>query len=151
MVAGGGIMLFWFSHLFPLPMVNETVAEGMTELLQSSFRQNVEGHDPLHWARGDIKVYQDDSGQYLIEFQSNFEVGPGPNLWLYINTDKNIDEERDFKADKQRRRITKVKSYQGSQVYKLSPEQIKDAKALTIWCESFGQYIGSANLDGLPF
>ncbi len=148
-VGGAALMLIAFPFLFPPPMVNETVEDeiGVVMVDEAEFRQNVAGHDPAHWGRGDVVIYQDGSGDYLVEFQSNFEVGPGPNFWLYINTDDFIDDENDFREDGDRKRITKVKSFQGSQVYKVSSEDMENAKAVTIWCESFHQYIASANLD----
>lgn len=146
-LAGAGAMLVAFPYIFKPPMVNEIVDQAGAELVvASSFRQNVAGHDPAHWGRGDVKLYRTGDGNYLLEFQANFEVGPGPNLWLYVNTADNIDQETDFLADKRRVRITKIKSFEGSQVYKLTVEQMQDAKAVTVWCETFGQYIASANL-----
>lgn len=150
-ILGALLMLGAFPFLFPPPMVNETVAEqyDIQPILlgSTSFRQNVAGHDAAHWGRGDIKIYQRTQDKYVIEFQANFEVGPGPNFWLYLNSQPDIDDEDGFQADAQRARLTKIKSFQGSQVYEVPAAAVKDAKALTIWCESFHQYIASANLD----
>ncbi len=148
-VGGAGVMLIIFPFLFPPPMVNETVEgiAGLSLLNETSFRENAVGQDAAHWGRGDVKIYQATDGSHQIEFQSNFEVGAGPNFWIYLNSEADIDEESDFKLDEQRVRIAKIKSFQGSQVYELKPGQLGDAKALTIWCESFGQYIASANIN----
>lgn len=148
-VGGAALMLIAFPYLFPPPMVNETVGDDVAALMvdETMFRENVPGHDPAHWGRGDVKVYREDDGDYLVEFQPNFEVGPGPNFWLYVNTSDFIDSETEFEADVDRKRITKVKSFRGSQVYEIAAEDMEDAMAITIWCESFHQYIASANLD----
>ena len=150
-VAGAGLMLVVFPFLFPPPMVNETVA-GTYDIqpilaAETSFRQNVPGQDAAHWGRGDVKVYQRSVDKYVIEFQPNFEVGPGPNFWIYLNSEADIDDEKDFDDDDDRLRLTKIKSFQGSQLYEVPAAAIKNAKAITIWCESFGQYIASANID----
>ena len=149
MAGGAALMLILFPFLFPPPMVNELVEQdsGAVVLSETEFLQNVDGHDPAHWGRGDVKVYLDAKGDYLIEFQANFEVGPGPNFWLYVNTRDDIQNEVEFLADESRKRIDKIKSFRGSQVYKVAKEDMANVEAITIWCESFNQYIASANLS----
>ena len=148
-VGGGALMLILFPFIFPPPMVNEEVDAGSGALVvdETEFRQNVAGHDLAHWGRGDVKIYLGGDGMYLIEFQSNFEVGPGPNFWIYANTLGDVDDETDFQSDADRVRLTKIKSFQGSQVYEVEAGDLRDAKAITIWCESFNQYIASANIN----
>lgn len=145
-IGGLGSMLIIFPFLFPPPMVNEIVDEGLEQVLETSFREGVAGQDRVHWGRGDVKVYRSEEGTYLIELQSNFEVGAGPNFWLYLNTTPSIDKEADFEFDAERLRLTKLKSFQGSQVYEVAAADFEKKGSLTIWCESFGQYIASANL-----
>ena len=150
-LAGAGIMLIVFPFIFPPPMVNESVAdmyEFQPELVTvTEFRQNVDGHDLAHWGRGEVSIYQKSGDTYIIEFHSNFEVGPGPNFWIYLNSVSDIDNEDQFLADTNRTRITKIKSFQGSQVYEVKTRDLINAQAITIWCESFNQYIASANID----
>lgn len=147
-VGGLVVMLIIFPFLFPPPMVNEKVDDDLELLFTGAFREGVPGQDVAHWGRGEVKVYEheDDDDKVFIELQSDFEVGAGPNFWLYLNSKNNIDHEEDFTEDEDRVRLTKLKSFQGSQVYEVDAEDYKDAGALTIWCESFGQYIASANL-----
>ena len=148
-VVGGGGMLVVYPFLFPPPVVNETVsvAAGLEIVDEISLRTGVAGQDAGHWGMGDIKVYRNDSGNYLVEFQANFEVGPGPNFWLYTNTRADVNEEDDFNSDTDRKKIAKIKSFTGSQIYEIPAADMSGSKALTIWCETFGQYIASANLD----
>ena len=143
-------MLIAFPYLFPPPVLNEKV-EQMTAgalLGESQFRPDARGQDPAHWGRGSIKIYQaqDADGGFILELQEDFEVGPGPNFWLYTNAQPDIDDEADFLADSQRVKVTKLKSFSGSQVYHIEASAAANAKAITIWCESFNQYIASANL-----
>ncbi len=145
-IGGAVLMVVAFPFLFPPPMVNETVDNpSFTPVASAEFRQNVAGHDAVHWGRGDIRIYRKPSGNYVVEFQSNFEVGPGPNFWLYVNAEADIDDENDFKADRERARITKIKSFSGSQVYEIPSDIVEAGAAISIWCESFDQYIASAN------
>ncbi|MCY4324826.1 MAG: DM13 domain-containing protein [Betaproteobacteria bacterium] len=145
-VGGLGVMLTAFPFLFPPPMVNEKVSNATYEVVaESRFRQNVIGHDVIHWGRGDIAIYRKPDRNYVIEFKANFEVGAGPNFWIYINSKSDINDELDFENDTARIRITKIKSFQGSQVYEVSQADMEAGAAITIWCESFNEYIASAN------
>ena len=148
--AGAGLMLVFYPFIFPPVEVNETTAtigEDNAQLLaESTFREGVSGQDAGHWGKGNIKTYRAANGEILLELQGNFEVGPGPNFWLYLNTAPDINDESDFQSDAGRVKLAKLKSFTGSQIYRASAQQYQKAKSLTIWCETFNQYIASANL-----
>lgn len=148
--AGAGGMLVAFPFLFPPPAVNETVAamagRDVAVLKETRFREDTTGQDAAHWGRGGVKAYRSDDGDVLIELQPDFEVGPGPNFWVYLNTRGGIDDEADFEADAGRQQVVRLKSFTGSQVYRTDADAFEAAGAVTIWCESFGQYIASADL-----
>lgn len=153
-LAGGALgMLLAFPFLFPPPEVNETVAamagRDVAPLVESRFREGVAGQDAAHWGRGGVRAYRSDDGNVLIELQPDFEVGPGPNFWVYLNARAGIDDESGFEADAGRHRLAKLKSFTGSQVYAASAAHFDGTRAITIWCESFGQYIASADV-GVP-
>ena len=151
-LAGGALgMLLAFPFLFPPAEVHETVAamagRDVAPLVESRFREGVAGQDAAHWGRGGVRAYRSDDGNVLIELQPDFEVGPGPNFWIYLNARAGIDDESDFEADAGRQRLAKLKSFTGSQVYAASGLDFDRARAITIWCESFGQYIASADIE----
>ena len=144
-------MLIVYPFVFPPPQVNETVTQqaiAVALIGESKFREDSAGQDGGHWGRGSVKFYRDEEGSVLIELQENFEVGPGPNFWLYFNTNNNVENEDDFLEDEGRVKLHKVKSFKGSQVYKVSEDEFSTAGSLTIWCESFNQYIASTDLPG---
>ena len=149
-LAGAGAMLLAYPFLFPPAEVNETVAgiagRDVAAIAETRFREGVAGQDAAHWGRGGLRAYRAADGNVLIEMQPDFEVGPGPNFWVYLNTTGEIDHEGDFEADEGRQRIARLKSFTGSQVYAAEAELFADAGSVTIWCESFGQYIASADL-----
>ncbi len=149
-IAGAGGMLVAFPFIFPPAQVNESVAEGAAAPLgESRFREDSAGQDSGHWGRGGVKFYRAADGKILAELQKDFEVGPGPNFWLYLNSRAGVENENDFLEDEARVKLQKVKSFAGSQVYELDGEAFAKARALTIWCESFGQYIASADLPDI--
>ena len=146
--AGGVAMLVAFPFFFPPPAVNETV-DAMTATAvagEARFREDSRGQDAGHWGRGGVKIYAAEDGGYLLELQPDFEVGPGPNFWLYLNSVGGVEDEDDFLGDANRVKVMKLKSFVGSQVYMISAEAYAGARAVTIWCESFNEYIASADL-----
>ena len=152
-LAGALAMVVAFPFLFPPEPVNESAH--MFEIclpepiLKTAFREDAPGQDAAHWGRGSITVYDTEQEMVCVEFASDFEVGPGPNFWLYLNTVPDVPDEETFLADSGRIRVAKLKSFTGSQVYPIDLELFSEARSITVWCESFDQYITSASLaDG---
>lgn len=148
-VGGAGAMLIAFPYLFPPPTLNESVNAmdaAATVAGESRFREDAPGQDAVHWARGGVRWYRASDGKVLLELQGDFEAGAGPNYWIYLNTQADIDDESDFLDDQARVKLAKLRSFSGSQVYEADAGAFAGARALTIWCETFGQYIASANI-----
>ncbi len=147
-IAGAGGMLIAFPFVFPPPILNESIhdiAADTQELKQVTLRDDI-GQDGGHWGRGSIKIYQKSDGDIYLEMQEDFIVGPGPNFWIYLNTTTDIIDEEAFLADTARIKIQKLKSFEGSQVYKIKASHYKQAKSITIWCDTFNQFIASTNI-----
>lgn len=149
-MAGAGGMLIAFPFLFPPPVVSEPAptGAGVTPLGAFQFDETAPGRDAVHWANGHGTLYRN-GGRTVLRFDDTFKAGPGPNYWIYLNTGP-VGEEADFNADSGRVRIAQLKSFSGSQNYTL-PEDVDLSKfhTVTIWCESFSVYIGSAVLPKL--
>ena len=147
-VVGNGFMIVIFPFLFMNDAANDSLSQADVSnlLVETIFRNEVEGQDSVHWGKGGLKVYEGVGGDIVLELQSDFEVGPGPNFWIYANTTADINTEKDFLKDSSRKKLLKLRNFRGAQVYKISANDYKNAKAITIWCESFKQYIASANL-----
>lgn len=150
-VAGGLAMLIAFPFLFPPPVVNEAApqasASAAPAVAKGEFRfdENAPGRDPIHWANGTGAVFHTDQG-VVLRLDDNFESGPGPNYWIYLNT-RPVGIEEDFNADAGRVKIAALKSFTGGQNYTLPAHiDISQFHTVTIWCETFGVYIGSAVL-----
>ncbi len=160
--AGGlAAMLIAFPFLFPPPVLNEAapVAEMLAEdaaakRIALRFDPKAPGRDPIHWADGTGVLVPTKQG-WLLRFEGDFKAGPGPNYWIYLNT-RAVGEEKDFDADAGRQKLAPLKAFTGAQNYLLPAEL--DGKpfdpaafhTVTIWCESFGVYIGSARLEKSP-
>ena len=145
-------MLVAFPFIFPPPEVNETyamAADVESEIVaKGKFAEDSPGRDAAHWGEGSLRVYSAPGDVYVLELQPDFKVGAGPNFWIYLNQSLGIGDERDFRADEDRFKLAKLKSFSGSQVYEISKADFESVKAVTIWCESFSQFIASADLAG---
>lgn len=149
-IAGAGGMLVAFPFLFPPPVVSESAPSGVSMGQRGTFKfdEAAPGRDAVHWANGTGGVYRDEA-RTLVRFDDTFKAGPGPNYWVYLNTVP-VGEEADFNADAGRVRIAQLKSFSGGQNYSLPPDvDIATFHTVTIWCESFSAYIGSAALPKL--
>jgi hypothetical protein len=156
-VAIGAIaMLIAFPFLFAPPPANDAPpapmqaqgAPGQAAQATQRFRfdESAPGRDPIHWANGTGSLMQTEQG-WVLRLNSDFEAGPGPNYWLYLNT-RAVGEESAFKADTGRVKLARLRSFEGAQNYLLPPGvDPSQFHTLTIWCESFGVYIGSAAIE----
>lgn len=148
-IAGAGGMLVAFPFIFPPPIANDAAPKPVElaapAMLGFEFDKNAPGRDPIHWANGTGNVIKTAQGEVL-RLNGDFEAGPGPNFWVYLNT-RAVGEEKDFNADAGRIKIAPLKSFKGAQNFML-PEGLDPAKfhTVTIWCESFGVYIASGVL-----
>jgi hypothetical protein len=146
-VAGAGGMLIAFPFLFPPPAVLEQAPAGASANRIGTFKfdEQAAGRDLLHWANGSGAVYRA-ADTAVIRFDDDFKAGPGPNYWIYLNAVP-VGDTASFRADTGRVRIAQLKSFTGGQNYVL-PADIELARfqTVTIWCESFSVYIGSAAL-----
>ncbi len=149
-VAGAGAMLIAFPYLFPLPVVDEkapaeAAAGALKNLGTFKFDETAPGRDRVHWANGTGTIFSS-NGKTIIRLEDDFEAGPGPNYWIYLNT-KFAGDEESFLGDAGRLKIMPLKSFKRGQNYILPDEiRVEDFTALTIWCESFSAYIASAKL-----
>ena len=148
-IAGAGAMLIAFPFIFPPPVVSEAPpgagATTVSRIGAFRFDEEASGRDLIHWANGTGALYRSDR-MIVIRFDDNFRAGPGPNYWIYLNTVP-VGEAVAFKSDSGRVKVAPLKSFSGGQNYAV-PDGLDIARfrTVTIWCESFSVYIGSAAL-----
>jgi hypothetical protein len=145
--AGAGGMLVAYPFLFPPAVVAEKAPRDPALAVAGTFKfdETSPGRDAVHWANGTGTVFAA-AGKTVVRLEADFQAGPGPNYWIYLNTAP-VGDEAQFQADAGRVRIAPLKSFTGSQNYEL-PEGIalRDFASLTIWCETFSAFIATANL-----
>jgi electron transfer DM13 len=94
-------------------------------------------NDGIHNAEGDAKVIQLDDGSNILRLE-NFKSTNGPDLYVYLSTDKAAS---DFVN------IGRLKGNMGNQNYEI-PEGTDLSKydTVLIWCQAFSVLFGSAEL-----
>ena len=121
----------------------------MFTVSSGTFNEDASGQDFAHWAKGTVTVVQnDEDGKYYVQLNSDFNSGPLPDGYVYISLlDKDIDNESDFNKSRQIK-LSPLKKGKGASFYEI-PNTLPASliKSVTIWCEAFSEYIGSANVS----
>ena len=104
------------------------------------FHRDLVDSDPFHWGEG--KIMANASKIWL-----DGEVAPGPDYRLYL-TPEFVETEADFlKIKSQSTMVGSVKAFKNFSLTLPEGVVVADYPALIIWCEAFGQFITSAELN----
>ena len=141
----GTIIVYPF--IFPPPEVNERIADINSKTLAASGEFiHPNPSDPVHWGKGGVSIYQQ-GNLNEVYLESDFEVGPGPAYHVYLSSGKDIRNNDDFNSAVNTD-IAILKSFEGSQIYKVSSGSLDPAQynSVVVWCMAFNQLITSAKL-----
>jgi len=141
----GTIIVYPF--IFPPPEVNERIADITKKTLAASGEFiHPNPSDPVHWGKGGVSIYQQ-GNLNEVYLESDFEVGPGPAYHVYLSSGKDIRNNDDFNSAVNTD-IAILKSFEGSQIYKVSSGSLDPAQynSVVVWCMAFNQLITSAKL-----
>ncbi|MEK6903579.1 MAG: DM13 domain-containing protein [Nanoarchaeota archaeon] len=121
-------------EILTAPDINQKNQDASIKLtLQGKFA----GADSFHQVRGAAKIIEKDTKRYLV--LENFESTNGPDLKLYLSTDKKATAFVDLGA---------LKGNIGNQQYEIPKEvDLKKYNYALIWCRAFGVLFGSAELS----
>lgn len=94
--------------------------------------------DGIHNASGKATVLYLEDGSSVLRFE-NFRVTNGPDLYVYLSTDRNASDYVD---------LGQLKANSGNQNYDL-PDGVDLSKydTVIIWCKAFSVYFGGAELS----
>lgn len=120
---------------------NDAFIDGET-LATNEFRRDDIGRDGIHWANGTASIVLGDSTRY-IQLHEDFTTGPAPDLYIYLASERVVDEASFWAAD--RIEIGKLDSGSGAQYYEI-PEATTHTE-LVVWCKRFGAFIGATTLN----
>lgn len=103
----------------------------------ASFSRDRTDSDFLHWGEGEVM---------LSEQQISFvgELAPGPDYKLYLSPEF-VETEAGFNQHKSSMlQVGDVKTFQGFNLQLDDKLALNDYNTVIIWCESFGEFITSA-------
>lgn len=113
---------------------DDAMEDKMTVELSGGFQGAGDG---IHNASGKATVLYLEDGSSVLRLE-NFRVTNGPDLYVYLSTDKNASDYVD---------LGRLKASSGNQNYEL-PANVDLSKYdnVIIWCKSFSVYFGGAEL-----
>lgn len=147
-----GIQALWIDRVVnePIPMTptvdgstTTSTEPSITTLAQGVFTQG----DSTYTINGTV-VVTEDSGARVISFR-DFNVTNGPDLFVYIVTSPNTDNQTVKEAVREGKfvNIGALKGNKGNQTYTLPPEiELNENTVISIWCRRFSRNFGSADL-----
>lgn len=116
---------------------DDAMEDKMTMELSGGFQGAGDG---IHNASGKATVLYLEDGSSVLRLE-NFRVTNGPDLYVYLSTDKNASDYVD---------LGRLKASSGNQNYEL-PAGVDLSKYdnVIIWCKSFSVYFGGAELSSV--
>jgi hypothetical protein len=131
------IGIYTISPLFISATVNEPLpaTTNLPEKPLSGIFMGV--HDGFHTAEGNVKVVSLTDGSKILRLE-NFKSTNGPNVHVYLSTDKHATDYVD---------LGKLKANNGNQNYNIpAGTDIRKHNIVLIWCKDFSVLFGSAPL-----
>lgn len=127
-------------------VVQQAQKELFSTLLSGDFNMDAEGSDKFHNASGKVSIVNF-KGENRLVFSDNFEVTRGPDYKIYLVNERGIETKSAFQKIKSNsKRIGEIKQFSGYQVFDIPRDiDIDSIKGVVIWCESFSQYISTAD------
>ncbi|GHA55551.1 DM13 domain-containing protein [Photobacterium aphoticum] len=118
----------------PVSMISATAQDA---LFTTTFDKNRQDSDFLHWGEGEVTI-----GNEAITFVG--ELAPGPDYKLYLSP-VYVETEADFNTNKSAMvQLGDIHSFDRFMLPLDSAVDINQYNTVIVWCESFGQYITSA-------
>ncbi len=145
---GFGIGIFVYPYWFLNDVASETVAnpETKTKFANGAF-VHANPSDPIHYGKGGLSIYIDESGERLLHLEDDFEVGPGPAFHVYLVDHAKVRSNSDFRAGRTVD-LGRLKAFRGSQNYSIPiSTDLDSANSVVIWCKQFGVLISPATLE----
>jgi hypothetical protein len=121
-------------------MMEETMMEEemIEETIPISYAGTFVGvGDGIHDAQGDAYTIPLEDGSDVLRLE-NFKSTNGPDLYVYLSTDKSASEFIN---------LGKLKASSGNQNYEIPNEvDLTEYNKVLIWCKAFGVLFGSAEI-----
>ena len=134
---GAGIYLLPIMTAPLAPSEEEVKVLSSHARYMAQFRKDLKDSDILHWGEGTVSI-----GANSINFIG--KLAPGPDYKLYLSPEF-VETEVDFNRLKDTMvRVGDVKTFENFAVEIPSGIDPSNYTSIIVWCESFGQFITSA-------
>ena len=134
---GAGIYLLPIMTAPPAPSEEEIKVLSSHAKYMAQFRKDLKDSDILHWGEGKVSI-----GSNSINFIG--KLAPGPDYKLYLSPEF-VETEVDFNRLKDTMvRVGDVKTFENFVVEIPLGIDPSNYTSIIVWCESFGQFITSA-------
>ncbi|GLX83608.1 DM13 domain-containing protein [Thalassotalea eurytherma] len=121
----------------PTPSATEIAAKSVDRKFSTSFTRDLKDSDALHWGEGDIVI-----SEHYITFTG--KLAPGPNYKLYLSPTF-VETEVDFKRlNSTMVEVDDILTFTNFIANIPQGINTEEYNSLIIWCESFGEFITSA-------
>jgi hypothetical protein len=121
----------------PGPGTDQLVEVQAAASFSGSFRRDLAGSDFLHWGEGKISI-----GNGVVALQGR--LAPGPDYRLYLSPEF-VETEAEFEALRARMvEVGPVRTFENFIVPLPPAVEPADYNTVVIWCESFAEFITSA-------
>ena len=112
-----GIFVYPFWFLNDVAMETVSNPETKTKIASGTF-VHANPSDPIHYGKGGLSIYIDESGAQLLHLEDDFEVGPGPAFHVYLVDHAKVRTNSDFRASAMVD-LGRLKAFRGSQNYSI--------------------------------
>lgn len=141
--AGFALGIFVYPYLFLADIVatEQVDRPESRELVATGSFIHVNPSDPIHYGKGEVKVYAD-----LLHLEPSFEVGPGPKYHVYLVPKPEVRTESDV-TQTMFVDLGRLRAFKGSQNYPIpAGVDLAGYGSVVIWCEQFNVLISPASL-----
>ena len=132
-----------------IKIINETkkIENKLNVIKKGFFNPKAKDSNFYHRGEGNLKIINFNNINTII-FEENFKVTNGPDYKLYLVKEFDIETKKQFlKVKDDSYEISNVKNFEGYQTFEIPNNiNIDEIKTAIIWCESFSQFITTANL-----
>ena len=139
----GFVATFAISPYFTESEVNEAIPSGaiIPTMMEEAIHYNgvfVGVGDGIHDAQGDAYTIPLENGSNVLRLE-NFKSTNGPDLYVYLSTDKYASEYIS---------LGELKANSGNQNYQIPDDvDLEKYNQVLIWCKAFGVLFGNAELS----
>ena len=130
-----------------LKQILESTSTWSMVLKKWEFNPNATDSDRFHRGEWSVQIVSFE-GKYKVVFWDDFVVTNGPDYYMYLLEDGDVQTKKEFIQMSNKLRLSQIKQFKWYQVYEIPNDlDIDNYHSIVIWCDMFGAFITSADLQ----